>query len=166
MTGQYYQQPPTQQPYGMTPSEVNSIKSLVRIAGIFGIIAIVIGIIIMIVLFVIFWPLALAGLIVVILGYVFYDNCNKINEMVDRGQYQQAKSKTLIWMIIGMIFMHVIRGIILLVAYMKVHNLINASRGVGYMPAPPLQLRVCLGCGQQIEASFNVCPHCGKQAKP
>ena len=166
MTGQYYQQPPTQQPYGMIPPEVDSIKSLVRIAGIFGIIAIIIGIIIMIALTVLFWPLALVGILIVIIGYVFYDNCIKINQMIDQGQYQQAKSKTLIWMIIGFIFLNMIPGIILLIAYTKFDDLIRGPRGIGYMPPPPSQLRVCLGCGQQIEASFNVCPHCGKHVKP
>ena len=167
MTGQYYQTPP---PYGMVPPEIDSIKSLVRIAGIFGIIMTIIGILIMIWLAFILWPLMFIGLLPVILGLLFYINCVKINEMIDQGQYEEAKSKTLIWMIIGLIFINMIPGIILLIAYMKFDDLINATRGAGYMPpppqygAPPQQQRMCTGCGQQIPASYNNCPHCGKQA--
>ena len=106
-----------------------------------------------------------------IMGLLFYMNCKKINELVDQRQYEQAKSKTLIWMIIGIIFVYFIPGILLLIAYLKFDNLINASR-VGHMPAPPQygappppqqQQRLCLGCGQQIP--LNYCPHCGKTAE-
>lgn len=162
MTGQYYQQP-----YGVAP-EADSIKSLVRIAGIFGIIAIIIGVIVTIILFLILWPLALIGVLIILVGFIFFDNCKKINEMVDQGQYQQAKSKTLIWMIIGFIFLNMIPGIILLIAYTKFDNLIRGPMGIGYMPpppgygAPPPLQRLCLSCGQQIAANYNNCPHCGR----
>ena len=164
MTGQYYQQP-----YGVAP-EADSIKSLVRIAGIFGIIAMIIGVIITIVLFVIFPLLALFGVLTIFIGYIFYDNCNKINELIDQGQYQQAKSKTILWMIIGFIFLNMIPGIVLLIAYTKFDDLMNPSRGYGYMPPPPQygappSQRLCLSCGQQIAANFNNCPHCGTQVK-
>jgi len=32
-------------------------------------------------------------------------------------------------------------------------------------PAAAPSTRTCLGCGMGIQADFNVCPHCGKQAK-
>ena len=57
MTGQYYQQPPPQQQYGMVPPEVESIKSMVNIAGIFGILMMIVGILIMIWGLIIFFPL-------------------------------------------------------------------------------------------------------------
>ena len=166
MTGQYYQPPP--QPYGMVSQEADSIKSLVNIAGIFGIIMAIIGMIMMIWLALIFWPLMIIGLIPVILGFLFYINCVKINEMIDQHQYEQAKSKSLIWMIVGLIFINMIPGIILLIAYMKFDDLINATRGAGYMPpppgygTPPPPQRMCTSCGQQILASYHNCPHCGK----
>jgi hypothetical protein len=83
MTGQYYQQPP---PHGMVPPETESTKSLVKIAGIFGIIMAIIGIIVMIWLALIFCPLMIVGLIPVILGFFFYMNCVKINELIDQRQ--------------------------------------------------------------------------------
>ena len=166
MTGQYYQPPPPQ--YGMVPPEVDSIKSLVKIAGIFGILMAVLGIFIMIWFILIFWPFAIIGLLPMILGFLFFSACNKINQMLDQRQYEQAKSKTLVWMIVGIIFVNFIPGIILLIAYLKFDNLINATRGMGYMPpppqyaAPPPQQRMCTGCGQQIPLNYNNCPHCGK----
>ena len=115
MTGQYYQQPPPQQ-YGGVPPEADSIKSMVKIAGIFGILMMVVGILIMIWGILIFWPIMIAGILPMVMGLLFYMNCNKINEMVDRKQYEQAKSKTLLWMIIGIIFVYFIPGILLLIA--------------------------------------------------
>ena len=170
MTGQYYQQPPPQ--YGHVPPEADSIKSMVNIAGIFGILMMIVGILIMIWGLLIFWPIMIAGLLPMIMGLLFYMNCKKINELVDQRQYEQAKSKTLIWMIIGIIFVYFIPGILLLIAYLKFDNLINSTRGMGQMPpaygAPPpppvQQQRLCTGCGQHIPANYNNCPHCGKQA--
>ncbi|MCK5397831.1 MAG: zinc ribbon domain-containing protein [Thermoplasmata archaeon] len=165
MTGQYYQQPPTQQPHYVLPPEANSIKSMVMLAGIFGILMILVGIIVIIWFMISLWPLMLAGLILVMLGYLFYSNCNEINKMVDQGQYEQAKSKTFLWMIVGILFVFFIPGVLLLIAYMKFDSLINASRGMDHMPTPPLKQRICLGCGQQIAANYNNCPHCGKPVK-
>ena len=182
MTGQYYQQPPPQQPYGMVPSEAESIKSMLKIAGIislvFGILLLLGGILYLV------WVSVFLGLAFgvfltvwfIILGVVdilIYINCKTISDMVDQGQYEQAKSKTLIWMIIGFLFGGLIPGILILIAYLKFDNLINASRGHGYAPPPPQygapppvqqQQRTCMGCGQQISLNFKNCPHCGKAA--
>lgn len=179
MTGQYYQPPPPgPQPYGMVPPEAESIKSMLRIAGIisliFGILLLLGGILYLV------WITILIGaafglfltIWFIILGVVdilIYMNCKTINGMVDARQYEQAKSKALIWMILGFLFGGLIPGILILIAYLKFDDLINASRGMGHVPpppqyaAPPPQMRMCTGCGQQIAASFNNCPHCGKQ---
>ncbi len=162
MSGYYNQQPPG----GYSP-EADSIKSLVRIAGLFGIISLIIGIIVAVILFAIFPLLALIGLLPILLGYVFYENCRKINELVDNGQYEQAKSKTIVWMIIGFIFLNMIPGIILLIAYTKFDELMRAPMGMGYMPPPPgyaqPRQRLCLACGMQVPAEYNNCPHCGRK---
>ena len=182
MTGQYYQQPPPgPQPYGMVPSEAESIKSMLKIAGIisliFGILLLLGGILYLV------WVSVFLGLAFgvfltvwfIILGVVdilIYMSCKTISDMVDQRQYDQAKSKTLIWMIIGFLFGGLIPGILILIAYLKFDNLINASRGQGYVPPPPQygtpppqqQMRTCMGCGQQIPVSFKNCPHCGKEA--
>ena len=121
--GDYYQQPPPQQPPpqqyppGYNP-EVDSIKAMVNIASIFGIIMVIISIIAAAAL-VILWATWDSGIydpygildeaapawylgtaifcfIGVVLGFLFYMNCKQINDMVDRGQYIPAKSKTLV----------------------------------------------------------------------
>ena len=176
MTGQYYQQPP----YGVASQEEDSIKSLLRIAGIisliFGILILLGGILYLV------WMTVLLGaafglfisiwfIIIGIVDILIYINCKKINDMIEAQNYEGAKSKTLVWMILGFLFGGLIPGIIILLAFMKFDDLINATRGGGYMPAPPPQYgtppppqRMCTGCGQQILASYNNCPHCGKES--
>jgi heme/copper-type cytochrome/quinol oxidase subunit 2 len=73
-----------------------------------------------------------------ILGILFFMQCKTINDMVDRGQYVQAKSKTLVWMIIGIIFVFFIPGILLLIAYLKFDPLIRSTQPQ-YYPPPPQQ---------------------------
>ena len=156
---QYQQPPPQQQQYN---PEAQSIKSMVNIASIFGILMAIGGILIMLwgiwtwitweaistwdpwtQQYVdygslgIFWMIyAVWGIIVLVLGILFYMSCRKINEMVDRGQYVQAKSKTLVWMIIGILFVMFIPGILLLIAYLKFDPLIRGAQPA-YHPPPP-----------------------------
>jgi predicted RNA-binding Zn-ribbon protein involved in translation (DUF1610 family) len=179
--GQYYQPPPPgygPQPYQMEPPEAGSIKSMVKIAGILALIA---GILLLLVG--IFWiilslaagafALIFAAVFVVMALFwiLFYVACKDIIRMVDARQYEQAKSKTVLWMIVGFIFGFWL-GLILLIAYLKFDPLINMARAQAYGPAPqpymqapPPQQRLCLGCGQQIPLNFNNCPHCGRIAQ-
>lgn len=172
MTGQYYQQPPEPRTYGMVQPEVNSTKDLVRIAGIisivFGIIYLIIGVFYVLLMdsmgiaFIGGW-IGLIFMAITIIDFILYLNCMKINELLDARNYEKAKSKTMVWMIIGFLF-GAIPGIILLIAYLNFDKLIGVPQGPGYMPAPP-QTRTCMGCGQQVPVSYNNCPHCGKQMK-
>ncbi|MDO9536781.1 MAG: zinc ribbon domain-containing protein [Thermoplasmata archaeon] len=174
--GQYYQPPPPgygPQPHQMVPPEAQSIKSMCNIAGILaliaGILLVVVGIILIFTPF--GWILTIFPVIAGVFWILFYMACKGIIQMVDARQYEQAKSKTMLWMIIGFIFGFWL-GLILLIAYMKFDSLINATRAQAYAPPPqhgapqpaPQQQRLCLGCGQQIPLNFNNCPHCGKQA--
>ncbi|MBU4032230.1 MAG: zinc ribbon domain-containing protein [Candidatus Thermoplasmatota archaeon] len=177
--GQYYQPPPPgygPQPYGMVPPEAESIKSMMNIAGILalllGILFLLAGIFLM--LFVAIF-IGIFPLIMGVIDIIIYMNCKQVNQMVDARQYEQAKSKTLIWMIMGFILGGLLIGIIILIAYLKFDALINATRAQAYAPAPQAygpapppqaQQRLCLGCGQQIPLNFNNCPHCGRQAQP
>lgn len=56
-----------------------------------------------------------------------------IEAMVNQHQYEQAKSATLIWMILGFILGGILIGIILLIAYIKFDPLITAARNQGQM---------------------------------
>jgi hypothetical protein len=84
------------------------------------------------------WPI----LIIVwgVVDFLIYVNLKSIEAMVNGHQYEQAKNKTLIWMILGFILGGILIGIILLIAYIKFDPLINASRqqaqmgGGGYPP--------------------------------
>ena len=173
--GQYYQPPPPgygAPQYAPEPPEAGSIKSMLNIAGIlaliFGILLIIVGAITLIFLF---------GIIPLIFGIVdllIYMNCKEISQMIDSRQYEAAKSKTLVWMVLGFILGGLLIGILLLIAYLKFDTLINASRapqGYGYMPPPPGYqqqyqqpgYRQCMGCGQQIPANSWSCPYCGRQ---
>ena len=134
----YYQQPPPQKPppqyqQQYQPPEASSIKSMVNIASIFGILLAVLFI--LIALWGIFvwmtvdtytdwygytytepvtaitWFYIGFGLLGLIFGILFFMMCRGINQLVDQGQYVQAKSKTLVWMIIGIIFVGFIPGI-------------------------------------------------------
>ncbi len=180
--GQYYQPPPPgygappPQQYAMVPPEAESIKSLVKIAGI---LALIVGILMLLggiawLILMVLAEAAFFGMIIAIVFVVcalfwifFYMACKDIIHMVDVRQYEQAKSKTLLWVVVGIIFGFWL-GIILLIAYLKFDSLINMTRAQAYGPAPqpyaqpPPQQRVCLGCGQQIPLNYNNCPHCGK----
>jgi RNA polymerase subunit RPABC4/transcription elongation factor Spt4 len=158
MSGQYYQPPPPgygPQPYQMEPSEAASIKTMVNIASIFGILFALIFVLVAlwgIYVFATFeaidygfytstlnayvWIYIIMGILGVVFGFLFFMMCKDISRKVDQRQYEQAKSKTLIWMIIGIIFVGLIPGILLLIAYTKFDSLINSTRAQAYGPAP------------------------------
>jgi hypothetical protein len=120
----------------MEPPEATSIKSMLNITGI---LALLIGILFLVIA--VFWILsavvwafffavwalipAIFFIIFAVMDFLVFMNCKTISEMVDRRQYVQAKSKTLIWMIIGFIFGGIIPGVLMLVAYIKYDDLIR-----------------------------------------
>ncbi len=175
--GQYYQPPPpgygTQPQYAPEPPEAGSIKSLLNIAGIisliFGILFILGAVAFLLFTFFFGFIISVIYLVFGVVDLLIFMNCRSISDMVGARQYEQAKSKTLVWMIIGFIFGGLLPGIIILIAYLKFDPLINAARapqGYGYMPPPPPPqqgYRQCMGCGQQIPANSYGCPYCGRQ---
>jgi hypothetical protein len=62
---------------------------------------------------------------------ILYLKMKSIEGMVNARQYEQAKSATLVWMILGFILGGIIIGILLLIAYIKFDPLINAARAQG-----------------------------------
>ncbi|MGP8071667.1 MAG: hypothetical protein ACLPZM_00850 [Thermoplasmata archaeon] len=77
------------------------------------------------------WPIVI--MIFGVVDFLIYANMKQIEAMVNAHQYEQAKSKTLLWMILGFILGGVLLGIILLIAYIKFDPLINAARQQGQM---------------------------------
>ena len=118
----YYAQP--------LPPEAESIKELVKIAGLIALIFAIIGVIGLIFTFG-------ATIIVVIIDFLIWHYCKKINELIDQRKFKEAKDKTLIWMILGLILGFVIPGILLLIAYIKYDELIRISQQTAAPPPPP-----------------------------
>jgi len=118
-------------------------------------------------------------IIIVIFGLVdilIYMQMKSIESLVNAHQYEQAKSKTLIWMILGFILGGLIVGILLLIAYLKFDPLITWQRNqmagapaAGY-PAPPMApppaaagapQRFCPACGTPNAPGAQFCSKCG-----
>jgi hypothetical protein len=70
---------------------------------------------------------------------LLYINIRQIQRMVDQGQYQQAKDKSLIWMILGFIFGFLLTGIFILLAYIKFDAVIAWQRQQQMGGQPPAQ---------------------------
>jgi len=158
------------QPYGapaaMEPPEAQSIKSMLHIvrilAVIFGILLFLAGIAYAAVIAWAYSNCSAVGLsgycngaigfalvfpiLIIIWGvvdFVIYMQMKEIEALVNQRKYEQAKGKTLIWMILGFIIGGILLGILLLIAYLKYDPLINWQRGQGGMapaygaPPPP-----------------------------
>ncbi len=160
LTAAYYQEPP----------EAQSIKSMLHIARIlaiiFGIILLLAGLVYTVWVIYVYEVLCtgfgyigvnycgayvtgalIFPILLIIWGvvdFLIYMNLKSIEGMVNARQYEQAKAKTLIWMILGFILGGILLGVILLIAYLKYDPLINAQRQAmgqappsgGYMPPP------------------------------
>lgn len=77
-----------------------------------------------------------------VVDVVIYLQMKEIEAMVDQRQYDQAKAKTFLWMILGFILGGILIGILLLIAYLKFDPLINWQRSgggtaPGYAMPPP-----------------------------
>ncbi len=113
-----------------------------------------------------------------VVAVIIYTQMRKIEEMVNARQYEAAKHKTLVWMIIGFILAGIIVGILLLIAYIKFDPLISWQRsGGGAGVAPPSSTpppapaagaaeRFCPSCGAGNARSAGFCAKCGKPLPP
>jgi len=127
------------------PPEAASIKTLLHIARIialiFGIIFILIGLATVAALALIgFGFLGFFGILWIIwavIDFVIYVELKQIETMVNQHQYEAAKSKTLVWMILGFILGGIIIGILVLVAWLKFDPLITWQRNQMQGGAPP-----------------------------
>jgi hypothetical protein len=173
----------------MEPPEVQSIKSMLHIVRI---LAIIFGILLLLggLAYAAFVAYAfsvcgsIAGyycggylgaalifpIIIIIWGvvdFVIYIQMREIESLVNQRQYEQAKSKTLIWMILGFILGGILVGILLLIAYLKFDPVINWQRSGGqgmappaYAPAPPPMAAPPPPAAQP--AAAPICPKCGQ----
>ncbi len=100
--------------------------------------------------------------------------------LVNNRQYELAKSRTLIWMILGFILGGIIIGILLLVAYLKFDPLITAQRNMAagggpfpppgappaYAPPPPVGAPAAAAAPPPPPAAAPAAPFCGTCGKP
>jgi predicted lipid-binding transport protein (Tim44 family) len=153
-----YQQyaPPPGAP-AMEPPEVQSIKSMLHIVRI---LAIIFGILLLLggIAYAAFvaWAFSVCGtfagyacsgyigaalvlpIFLIIWGvvdFVIYIQMKEIESLVDQRQFEAAKSKTLLWMILGFILGGILVGILLLIAYLKFDPVISWARNQGQAPA-------------------------------
>jgi hypothetical protein len=128
------------------PPEVQSIRTMLHvgriIALIFGILLLLIGLIAAAVLAIIgLGLLAVVPFLMIIWGivdFVIYVQLKEIETMVNQRQYEAAKSKTLVWTIIGFIIGGILVGIFVLIAWLKFDPVITWQRSQMQGGAPPL----------------------------
>jgi len=130
-----------------------------------------------------------------VIDIVIYLKMKSLEAMVNARQYEQAKSSTLVWMILGFILGGIILGILLLIAYLKFDPLINAARAgppagqwaqpgqMGQPPQgqwgapapaawgqptapPPAAGKTCAACGTPNAAGSQFCAKCGAALPP
>jgi hypothetical protein len=152
-------------PPAMEPPEAQSVRSMLHIvrilAIIFGILLALGGIAYAAVVAYAFSNCSAAGLsgycngaigfalifpiFIIIWGvvdFVIYMQMKEIEGLVNQRKYEQAKSKTLIWMVLGFIIGGILLGVLLLIAYLKFDPLITWQRSQGgaapvYAAPPP-----------------------------
>ncbi len=128
---------------GMGIPEYQSIMTLLKWSGILELIIAILQILIGLVtiLFLVGIPILIMG----ILSFVIYTRINNIKAMVEAKQYTQAKSSTLIWAIVAILFSFLITGILLLLVYIKYDALITKEQQMAFSqpqsppPNPPFQ---------------------------
>jgi hypothetical protein len=188
-------------PGGLEPPEAQSIRSMLHVVRI---LAIIIGVLLIIggiaYAAAVAWAASTCGsigggsfcgaaygpavgiaILIAIFGivdFVIYVQMKEIESMVNQRQYEAAKSKTLVWMILGFILGGVLLGVLLLVAYIKFDPLISWQRGQGGAapvfgapamappPAamgatPPTGARFCSSCGSAVPSASQFCAKCG-----
>ena len=67
-----------------------------------------------------------------IVDIIIWKQIEAIQSLVDQGRYQEAKSKNLIWAILGLVLGGILIGIFLIIAYLKYDEVIRATQGVAY----------------------------------
>jgi len=179
-----YGMPP---PMAAEPPEVQSIKSMLHIvrilAIIFGILLALGGIAYAALVaaacstvggicagglgFLLIFPIIL--IIWGVVDFIIYMQMKEIEGLVNQRQYEAAKSKTLIWMILGFILGGILVGILLLIAYLKFDPVINWQRQMqggmapGYAPvAAPAPMAPPPPPAAPAAPAAPMCPRCGK----
>jgi hypothetical protein len=83
-------------------------------------------------------------------------------QRIERGGYQDAQAPVLVLGILGFFFSVFIGGIFLIMAYVKLGNVISPRPAYPVAPQPAGG-RVCPNCGRPIPMDAKFCNHCGHE---
>ena len=103
------------------PPEKSTIKDVLTI---WWVLALIVGVILLITGIFSFGITAILGVVNLV---VFYE-CREIIRLTEQRKLSAAKEKTLIWMIVGLIFGFIIVGLFMVIAYLKFDDLIRSYR--------------------------------------
>jgi hypothetical protein len=104
--------------------------------------------------------LALVGVIWLLLVYTF--SYRRTNE----GDYEGARTPTLVFGILSIVGLGIVSGILYLVAYWKLGDAINETTDTTppwAAPIPALTRKFCPSCGRASPPSSRFCQVCGAQ---
>lgn len=171
MQGQPYANPygqpgyPPQGPYMGAPAELQTLKDWLRYSRIVALIVLIIGILVTLaglaglataLAFSAFYGAVLVGayvvyiiygILILVVEFLIWTNIKSLETMVEQGQYEAAKKKTLLWMILGFLF-GFLTGLFLLIAYLKYDPVINWQRQSQMGGGAPPQGAVYAAYGQ------------------
>jgi len=109
-----------------------------------------------------------------VVDFIIYMQMKEIEGLVNQHKFEQAKSKTLLWMILGFILGGILVGVLLLIAYLKFDPVISWQRQQmggappGYAPQyaapPPAAPPPAAAPPPPVQAApaAPICPKCGK----
>jgi hypothetical protein len=160
----------------------NTSKTLILVGlilqGIFVLIAFGIGFIFLVVFIGIFiLAAAFLGLMWLLLVFLFS------YRPASRGQYEAARTPTIVFAILSLLTLSLIPGILYLIAYIKLGDAVREATPAppagpysytpGTSPAPagqpaqaPSRVQVCLKCGSVRQGQGAFCQHCGTAWPP
>jgi len=127
----------------MQNPEVGTIKTMFMIVRILsmlvGIVALLGAIVITIITLGFGIVFGIFLFIIFLVSLFIFLRIGALRDLVDQGRLQEAKDRTLIWMILGFIFGGVIIGILLLVAYLKFDPAIRWQQQMQMQSGAPQQ---------------------------
>ncbi len=90
-------------------------------------------------------------------------------QQIEQGRYQEAQAPVLVQGILGLFFALFIGGFFLILAYVKLGNVVSPRPAAPAMAAPvpvapqPAGGRVCPNCGRPIPMDAKFCNYCGHE---
>ncbi|MFQ5918783.1 MAG: zinc ribbon domain-containing protein [Thermoplasmata archaeon] len=115
-----------------------------------------------------FFPIIFPGIFLAIAAALTVWSWNTFQQ-IEQGRYQQAQAPVLVQGILGLFFAFLIGGVFLILAYVKLGNVVSPPAPAPVIAAPaagvaqPAGGRVCPNCGRPIPMDAKFCNHCGHE---